>query len=141
MTGWRVPYLQYEHMFYQHSSEVKIRTISTRCCGVSASGQAWEQGGTRPGGVCMVAHIAPKAPWAINRPGLRRGHCANWTPWPWPAKGQRRAGRRRPPHRPIHDSPFDRASGLRRYAMAAGFRSIMILPIEHDLWRFYRLDP
>jgi 2-polyprenyl-3-methyl-5-hydroxy-6-metoxy-1,4-benzoquinol methylase len=28
---------------------------------------------------------------------------------------------------------------LRRYAAAAGFRSLEILPIDHDLWRFYRL--
>lgn len=33
-----------------------------------------------------------------------------------------------------------RPDQLRQYAMSAGFRSVTILPIEHDLWRFYRLD-
>ncbi len=28
---------------------------------------------------------------------------------------------------------------LRRYALAAGFRDVEILPIENDFWRFYRL--
>jgi hypothetical protein len=32
-----------------------------------------------------------------------------------------------------------RPSTLRRYAREAGFASVEILPIEHDLWRFYRL--
>jgi SAM-dependent methyltransferase len=32
-----------------------------------------------------------------------------------------------------------RAPTLRRYAQAAGFTDIEILPIEHDFWRFYRL--
>jgi len=30
---------------------------------------------------------------------------------------------------------------LRAYAHAAGFRSVGVLPIENDFWRFYRLDP
>lgn len=30
---------------------------------------------------------------------------------------------------------------FRQYAGAAGFRSVTILPIEHDVFRFYRLDP
>ncbi|MFI7061757.1 class I SAM-dependent methyltransferase [Kribbella sp. NPDC050124] len=30
---------------------------------------------------------------------------------------------------------------LRGYADAAGFASTTVLPIEHDFWRFYRLDP
>ncbi|HEY2949634.1 MAG TPA: class I SAM-dependent methyltransferase [Micromonosporaceae bacterium] len=28
-----------------------------------------------------------------------------------------------------------------RYALEAGFSHVTILPIEHDFWRFYRLDP
>lgn len=32
-----------------------------------------------------------------------------------------------------------RPGTLRQYAAEAGFRSVEILPIEHDLWRFYRL--
>ncbi len=32
-------------------------------------------------------------------------------------------------------------STLRRFATAAGFRAVDVLPIEHDLWRFYRLTP
>ena len=32
-----------------------------------------------------------------------------------------------------------RPSTLRRYAQEAGFRDIEILPVEHELWRFYRL--
>jgi hypothetical protein len=32
-----------------------------------------------------------------------------------------------------------RPSVLRGYAVAAGFRDIEILPIEHDFFRFYRL--
>jgi 2-polyprenyl-3-methyl-5-hydroxy-6-metoxy-1,4-benzoquinol methylase len=34
-----------------------------------------------------------------------------------------------------------RPSTLRRYAAEAGFAGVEILPIEHDLWRFYRLVP
>lgn len=30
---------------------------------------------------------------------------------------------------------------LQRYAAAAGFREVEVLPIVHDLWRFYRLYP
>ena len=30
---------------------------------------------------------------------------------------------------------------LRRYAAAAGFGAVEILPIEHDLFRLYRLRP
>jgi hypothetical protein len=32
-----------------------------------------------------------------------------------------------------------RPDTLRRYAREAGFAGVEILPIEHDLWRFYRL--
>jgi len=32
-----------------------------------------------------------------------------------------------------------RPDTLRRYALEAGFVSIEILPIETDMWRFYRL--
>jgi SAM-dependent methyltransferase len=34
-----------------------------------------------------------------------------------------------------------RAGTLREYARAAGFGRTTVLPIEHDFWRFYRLDP
>lgn len=34
-----------------------------------------------------------------------------------------------------------RPETLRRYAREAGFSGLEILPIEHDLWRFYRLVP
>jgi 2-polyprenyl-3-methyl-5-hydroxy-6-metoxy-1,4-benzoquinol methylase len=34
-----------------------------------------------------------------------------------------------------------RAETVRGYADEAGFRSCTVLPIEHDFWRFYRLDP
>ncbi len=34
-----------------------------------------------------------------------------------------------------------RPETLRGYAAAAGFRSVEIVPIEHDFWRFYRLRP
>lgn len=34
-----------------------------------------------------------------------------------------------------------RPETLRRYASDAGFSAVDILPIEHDLWRFYRLTP
>lgn len=34
-----------------------------------------------------------------------------------------------------------RPSTLRRYAAEAGFSACAVLPIEHDLFRFYRLDP
>lgn len=34
-----------------------------------------------------------------------------------------------------------RPATLRRYAREAGFADIEVLPIEHDLWRFYRLLP
>jgi 2-polyprenyl-3-methyl-5-hydroxy-6-metoxy-1,4-benzoquinol methylase len=34
-----------------------------------------------------------------------------------------------------------RADTLRRYAADAGFREVEVLPIEHDLFRFYRLMP
>jgi SAM-dependent methyltransferase len=34
-----------------------------------------------------------------------------------------------------------RPDTVRRYARAAGFSSITVLPVEHDFWRFYRLDP
>ena len=34
-----------------------------------------------------------------------------------------------------------RESTFRRYAEEAGFGSVEVLPIEHDFWRFYRLQP
>jgi 2-polyprenyl-3-methyl-5-hydroxy-6-metoxy-1,4-benzoquinol methylase len=34
-----------------------------------------------------------------------------------------------------------RPDTLRRYATDAGFRDVEVLPIEDDLWRFYRLRP
>ena len=34
-----------------------------------------------------------------------------------------------------------RPDTLRRYAEEAGFRSVDVVPIEHDFWRFYRLEP
>lgn len=34
-----------------------------------------------------------------------------------------------------------RSETLRRYAHEAGFAGVTVLPLEHDLWRFYRLDP
>ena len=34
-----------------------------------------------------------------------------------------------------------RTSTMRRYAEEAGFTSVDVLPIEHPLWRFYRLTP
>jgi SAM-dependent methyltransferase len=34
-----------------------------------------------------------------------------------------------------------RADTVRGYADAAGFRTVEVLPIEHDFWRFYRLEP
>lgn len=33
-----------------------------------------------------------------------------------------------------------RPDTVRRYALDAGFASVTVLPIEHDFWRFYRLD-
>jgi hypothetical protein len=33
-----------------------------------------------------------------------------------------------------------RADTVRAYATEAGFSRIDVLPIEHDLWRFYRLQ-
>jgi len=33
-----------------------------------------------------------------------------------------------------------RPDTLRRYATEAGYRGVEILPVEHDLWRFYRLS-
>jgi 2-polyprenyl-3-methyl-5-hydroxy-6-metoxy-1,4-benzoquinol methylase len=33
-----------------------------------------------------------------------------------------------------------RPDTVRRYAHEAGFREVTVLPIEHDFWRFYRLD-
>jgi 2-polyprenyl-3-methyl-5-hydroxy-6-metoxy-1,4-benzoquinol methylase len=30
---------------------------------------------------------------------------------------------------------------LRRYARDAGFSRVTVLPVDHDVWRFYRLDP
>jgi SAM-dependent methyltransferase len=34
-----------------------------------------------------------------------------------------------------------RPETVRRYALEAGFGTVTVLPIEHDFWRFYRLDP
>ena len=34
-----------------------------------------------------------------------------------------------------------RPDTLQRYAAEAGFREVEVLPIVHDLWRFYRLYP
>ena len=34
-----------------------------------------------------------------------------------------------------------RPETARRYALDAGFSKVTVLPIEHDFWRFYRLDP
>jgi hypothetical protein len=34
-----------------------------------------------------------------------------------------------------------REETVRGYADQAGFRSCTVLPVEHDFWRFYRLDP
>ena len=34
-----------------------------------------------------------------------------------------------------------RPATLRRYAAEAGFRTVEVLPIENDFWRFYRLEP
>jgi 2-polyprenyl-3-methyl-5-hydroxy-6-metoxy-1,4-benzoquinol methylase len=34
-----------------------------------------------------------------------------------------------------------RLDTLQRYAAEAGFREVEVLPITHDLWRFYRLYP
>ena len=34
-----------------------------------------------------------------------------------------------------------RADTLRRYAAEAGFGSVEVLPIENDMFRFYRLQP
>jgi hypothetical protein len=34
-----------------------------------------------------------------------------------------------------------RPDTLRRYAEDAGFSGFSVLPIEHEVFRFYRLDP
>jgi SAM-dependent methyltransferase len=34
-----------------------------------------------------------------------------------------------------------RESTFRRYAEEAGFSNVQVVPIEHDFWRFYRLEP
>jgi 2-polyprenyl-3-methyl-5-hydroxy-6-metoxy-1,4-benzoquinol methylase len=34
-----------------------------------------------------------------------------------------------------------RPGTVRRFAQDAGFSAVTVLPIEHDFWRFYRLDP
>jgi SAM-dependent methyltransferase len=34
-----------------------------------------------------------------------------------------------------------RESTFRRYAQEAGFTDVQVVPIEHDFWRFYRLEP
>jgi hypothetical protein len=30
---------------------------------------------------------------------------------------------------------------VRGFADQAGFSAVIVLPVEHDFWRFYRLDP
>ena len=30
---------------------------------------------------------------------------------------------------------------MRRYAEEAGYGSVELLPVEHDFWHFYRLNP
>jgi hypothetical protein len=30
---------------------------------------------------------------------------------------------------------------VRRFAGQAGFSEVTVLPVEHDFWRFYRLNP
>jgi hypothetical protein len=34
-----------------------------------------------------------------------------------------------------------RPDTLRRYASEAGFRGVTVLPVAHDFFRLYRLDP
>ena len=34
-----------------------------------------------------------------------------------------------------------RPDTVRRYAQEAGFADVVVLPIENEFWRFYRLDP
>ena len=34
-----------------------------------------------------------------------------------------------------------RPAALRELAHRAGFTNVTVLPVEHDFWRFYRLDP
>jgi 2-polyprenyl-3-methyl-5-hydroxy-6-metoxy-1,4-benzoquinol methylase len=34
-----------------------------------------------------------------------------------------------------------RPGAVRRFAKQAGFATVTVLPVEHDFWRFYRLDP
>jgi len=34
-----------------------------------------------------------------------------------------------------------RPDTVRRFAQQGGFRAVTVLSIEHDFWRFYRLDP
>lgn len=34
-----------------------------------------------------------------------------------------------------------RPETMRRYALDAGFREVTVLPIEHEVFRLYRLDP
>ena len=48
---------------------------------------------------------------------------------------------------PVADSPsvgtgtVMRPDTVRRYAAEAGFATTTVLPIEHEVFRFYRLDP
>jgi 2-polyprenyl-3-methyl-5-hydroxy-6-metoxy-1,4-benzoquinol methylase len=45
-------------------------------------------------------------------------------------------------HRPsVGTGTVMRPSTFRGYAQAAGFNAVTILPIDHDVFRFYRLDP
>jgi hypothetical protein len=34
-----------------------------------------------------------------------------------------------------------RPETVRRFAREAGFSAVTFLPVDHDFWRFYRLDP
>ena len=34
-----------------------------------------------------------------------------------------------------------RPETVRHFARQAGFSAVTVLPVEHDFWRFYRLDP
>ena len=34
-----------------------------------------------------------------------------------------------------------RPETVRRFARQAGFSEVTVLPVEHDFWRFYRLNP
>jgi hypothetical protein len=51
-----------------------------------------------------------------------------------------------PPHRirrscPLRAPDLQRPAVLRAYANQAGFVQVDVLPIENEMWRFYRLTP